>query len=116
LKVYPVSRINIKGLYFIETDDLGRYLGYQIDEYENSLILVDHYVFAAGYSGKFIVEIQHPKKQDGMSVGSSYYIIPFHDTYTNSPQDGIIGPLTLKEYNMKKYELKIDHVIWKEFN
>jgi len=112
----PPSRINIKGRYFIDTDDFGRYLGYQVDNQENSIILVDEYVFAAGYSDKFIVAIQHPKKRDGMSIDSNYYIVPFHSNFTYFAQDGIIGPLTLKEYNIKKDELKIDHLTWRKFN
>jgi len=113
----PASRINIKGRYFLETDDFGKYIvGYQVDEHENFLILVDVYVFAAGYNDKFIVAIQHPKTREGMSVDSNYYIVPFHSEYTNSPQDGIIGPLTLKEYTIKKDELKIDHLTWRKFN
>jgi hypothetical protein len=112
----PASRINITGRYFLETDDLGRYVGYQTDQEEISLTLVDHYVFAAGYTDKYIVAIQHPKTREGVSVDSNYYIVPFHREYTYSPQDGIIGPLTLKEYTIKKDELKIDHLIWRKFN
>lgn len=110
------SPIKIKGRYFLENDDLGIYLGYQTDKPEISLTLVDHYVIAAGYSDKFIVAIQHPKTKDGMSVDSDYYIVPFYDKYTYSPQDGIIGPLTLNEFNIKKDELKIDHLTWVKFN
>jgi hypothetical protein len=113
----PPARINIKGRYFLESDDYGKYIvGYQVDEHENFQILVDVYVFAAGFNDKFIIAIQHPKEFHGMSTDSNYYIVPFHSAYTYSPQDGIIGPLTPKEFNMKKSELKIDHLIWREFN
>jgi hypothetical protein len=112
----PVLRVNIKGRYFLETDDLGKYLGYEVDEDKNCLTLVDHYVFAAGYSDKFIVAIQHPKTNEGMSADSNYYIVPFHSDYTDSPQDGIVGPLTLKEYNLKKDQLRVGPITWKKLD
>ena len=97
------ARVNIKGSYFLESDDYRKYIvGYQVDERASFLILVDVYVFAAGYSESFIVAIQHPKTRKGIGTDSSYYIIPFHKDYTFSPQDGIIGPLTFNDYNKKK--------------
>lgn len=111
------ARVNIKGRYFLESDDYGKYIvGYQVDERENFLILVDVYVFAAGYNDKFIVAIQHPKTRAGIGTDSSYYIIPFHKDYTYSPQDGIIGPLNFKEYDLKKEQLGIRNIYGLKLN
>ena len=68
------------------------------------------YVFTAGNSDKFIVAIQHPKTDSGMSVDSNYYIVPFHNKYTYSPQDGVIGPLTFEEYKIKKKQLEVGEI------
>jgi|SRR6185312_5134300 len=103
----------IKGRYCLESDDYGKYiLGYEVDSNKNFQVLVDVYVFAAGYSNKFIVAIQHPKTRDGMSADSNYYIIPFHEKFTYYAQDGILGPLTAKEYNQKKAQLGIGQITW----
>jgi|SRR5579872_6887080 len=104
--------INIKGRYFLENDDLGRYLGYQTNQPEISLVLVDHYVFAAGYNDNFIVAIQHPQKSSGESVDSNYYIVPFRNKFTYSPRDGIIGPLTFEAYKLKMEQLGIGQITW----
>jgi hypothetical protein len=111
----PSSRINIKGRYFADIGDGGRYLGYQTAREGLDIGLVEN-VFAAGYCEKFIVAIKHPYRLHGVSVDSNYYIIPFHKEYTMSPQDGTIGPFTPQEFELKKAQLGIGQVIWKKLN
>lgn len=108
-----MGNIDIKGRYFLKKEDGKNFvIGYKINEDNDFLILVDLYVYETGYNDNYIVAIQHPKIENKMSGDTNYYIIPIYNNFTYSPKNGIIGPLTWKEYNIKKRELKINKINW----
>ncbi|MDR2809097.1 MAG: DUF3997 domain-containing protein [Tannerellaceae bacterium] len=67
-------------------------------------------VFAAGYNDDFIIVKQHPLSCLTMNVNrnvTNYYIIPLKYKVHDWPYENRIGPLSEKEFQAKRKELKI---------
>jgi len=97
--------------YLITTDNYNKdiYIGYKLKTGDFVGVLPST-VFSIGNNEKYIVAKQHPFVFP-VKVDSTinYYIIPIiRDTLF--PENGILGPLTLEEFQMKKEELGIINV------
>jgi len=69
-------------------------------------------IFAVGQNDGFIIAKQHPKvSPTGMDKAViNYFIIPFKNKVSQSPEKNIYGPLTLKEFEQKRKELNIENL------
>jgi hypothetical protein len=67
-------------------------------------IIIDQTVFAVGFNENYIIVKQHPYNNRTIT---NYYIVPIYKEETLFPEKGILGPLTLEQFNEKKKELKL---------
>lgn len=80
-------------------------LGYSVSDDNSSFVdVVRETVFAAGYDDNFIILKQHPRNNRSII---NYYIVPIYKEFTSSPERGVIGALTLEQFNEKRKDLNI---------
>ncbi|NEW85145.1 MAG: DUF3997 domain-containing protein [Mariniphaga sp.] len=107
-----VIKKNIVGNYYLiatdTEDDLG--LAYhEPEDGQNYATIVDATVFTIGFNDKFINVKQHPRtfpNPPDLNI-TNYYILPLKKGMDWKIKNGLIGPLTLDEFNEKRKELNI---------
>lgn len=103
----------ILGNYYLTTTDGFQnniYIDFKL-ETGNFVGVVSSCVFSVGYNQKYIIAKQHPFSYPA-NVDSSltnYYILPVHNK-TLKPDSGVLGPLTLEEFQFKRRELRIKDI------
>lgn len=106
-----LSDDNIIGPYYLVAVDGNdnMTLSYSVNEDNSSFVgLVKPCVFAAGYNNKYIFIKQHPVLNDKFEKRiTNYYFVPIYKKNDYFPEIGIIGPLTLGQFNEKRKELNI---------
>ena len=92
--------------YFVEVDTRENMsLGYCVNDDNSSFVdVVGETVFAVGYDDKYIIAKQHPSNNRAVT---NYYIVQIYKEFNYSPEKGVIGALTLKQFNEKRKELGI---------
>ncbi|MFI5196425.1 MAG: hypothetical protein ACHQD8_04985 [Chitinophagales bacterium] len=98
---------NIFGNYFlVARDDVGQLsLAYHETGIESIYgIVIAQTVFAVGYNEHYIIVKQHP---DGDKQITNYYILPIKKGMDWGTKNGLIGPLTLEQFNEKRIALNI---------
>ncbi|MFO0478187.1 MAG: hypothetical protein ACK50L_05345 [Bacteroidota bacterium] len=92
--------------YFVAVDARENMsLGYSVNDDNSSFVdVVGETVFAAGYDDKYIILKQHPSNNRAIT---NYYIVPIYKEFNYSPEKGVIGALTLEQFNEKRKELNI---------
>ena len=106
------SSIKIIGRYSLGSDEEGDsyILSYKIDK-DAELVLVDAYVYAIGLDSNFMILKRYPKNNGSITrTQTYYYIVPIYKNFTYSPEKGIIGPMPLEEFNLKRKELGIQNI------
>lgn len=102
-----MGRYNLFAIDLIE--DMS--LGYEFcDQKGDYYYIVGPTVFSIGYNNKFIIVKQHPFDENTNTINRNivnYFIVPVHNDTTQSPKVGVIGPLTIVEFNAKRKELNI---------
>lgn len=107
----------IENYFIIAGDDpseafLAYHVSRPVDSEESMLYgsIIGATVFAVGHNDKFIIAKQHPRTFPGPPDKSitNYYILPFLEGMDWETKNGLIGPLTLEEFNRKRNELEID--------
>ena len=83
--------------------DTDMSLSYKLKD-GNYVGIVDQTVFSVGFNDDYIIAKQHP---DNDHNTINYFILPIIKNYTYSPDDGLIGPLTMKQFETKTKELGI---------
>jgi hypothetical protein len=71
--------------------------------------IIDGTVFAVGYNEKYIIVKQHPwtfPNQTNNGV-TNYFILPLSKGFNWKTNNGLIGPLTLEQFNEKRKALNI---------
>jgi hypothetical protein len=69
--------------------------------------IIEQTVFAVGFSKEYIIAKQHPANK----AITNYYILPVHSNKrTWGDNHGLIGPLTLEEFERKEKELMIKNL------
>jgi len=82
-------------------------IGYEIDKNGNTVDVVSETIFSIGNNDKYIIAKQHPNRNKNIV---NYYIIPIYKEFTYSPEKGLIGPLSLNQFETKRKELKISNL------
>ena len=99
---------NIVGNYYLTAPDDDEQLGltYRYPGDENGYGgIIEQTVFAVGFNKQFIIAKQHPPNKEI----TNYFILPYNLNKEPKNED-LIGPLTLKEFEQKKKELKIENL------
>ena len=101
-----VSEDKVVGRYYLVAVDYvkeGTSLNFQLDN-NSSYGVVNETVFAVGYNDKYIIVKQHPANNKAIT---NYYIVPIYKENTLWAEKGVIGALTLEQFNEKRKELNI---------
>jgi hypothetical protein len=96
--------------YLIKMDyaDENLEVSYKLED-ENYVGVVGPIVFAVGFNDEFIIVKQHPTNF-GDTINRSitdYYIIPLKFKVHDWPDENKIGPMTYKQFLMKREDLNI---------
>jgi len=103
---------SIVGNYFLiatdTEDDLGLCYHEPSDD-QNYGTIIDATIFAIGFNDKFIIVKQHPRNFPNPPNENitNYYILPIQKGMDWKSKNGLIGPITLEQFNTKKRELNI---------
>ncbi|WP_293050947.1 DUF3997 domain-containing protein [Paludibacter sp.] len=91
-------------------DDLE--LNYREEEVNNSGTIIDAMVFAIGYNDKYMIVKQHPRTFPNPpdTAKTNYYILPLRKGMNWRTRNGLMGPLTLQQFNDKCKELNIVNI------
>ena len=95
-----------------DTDDQAALSFHTDDSGDIYSTIVDATVFAEGHNNKYMVLKQHPYK---FTIGTNktitnYFILPLLKTMDWKTKNGLMGPLTLDEFNKKRKELNIEYI------
>lgn len=66
--------------------------------------VLEETIFAVGFNDNYIIAKQHPSNNRAIT---NYYIVPIYKENILSPEKGVIGALTLEQFNEKRRELNI---------
>lgn len=96
--------------YFVATD-VGEAcnLSYKKSDEDNYGTVIEATVFAVGYNDKFMIVKQHPRTFPNPPDKkiTNYYILPLKKDMDWKNKNGLIGPLTLEQFNEKRKDLNI---------
>jgi hypothetical protein len=94
------------GNYYLTATDVEEQmsLSYQVSD-SGYAGIIEETVFAVGYNKEYIIAKQHPANKEI----TNYYILPIKNGDLPKNED-LIGPLTQKEFEQKKEELKIKNL------
>lgn len=101
-----VSEYKVVGRYYLVAVDYvkeGTSLNFQLDD-NSSYGVVKETVFAVGFNESYIIAKQHPSNNRAIT---NYFIVPIYTENTLWAEKGVIGPLTLEQFNEKRKELNI---------
>jgi hypothetical protein len=95
--------------YFVAADTKDNTsLGYSINDDNSSFVdVVGETVFSVGYNNRYIIVKQHLTNN---KKNTNYYIVPIYIKFNYSPEKGVIGPLSVDEFNTKSKELHIEDI------
>lgn len=107
------EREQITGNYYLTTTDNYNkdvYIDYELEN-GDFLGVIPFMVFSIGFDEKYIITKQHAFDSSPRvdSVKINYYIIPIYHS-TLSPEKGVLGPLTSREFELKRVELGISNI------
>ena len=106
-----INKNQIIGRYYlvaVDTDD-NMTIGYEIDKNGNTVDVAGETIFSVGNNDKYIIAKQHPNRNKSIV---NYFIIPIYKEFTYSPEKGLIGPLSLRQFEVKRKELNISNLIF----
>jgi hypothetical protein len=101
-----VSDEQVVGRYYLVAMDYVKEetsLSYKLED-GNYVGVVDKTIFAVGFNDNYIIAKQHPSNNRAIT---NYYIVPIYKENTLSPEKGLIGALTLEQFNEKRKEFNI---------
>jgi hypothetical protein len=105
----PDTLRQITGDYFLIAIDSEEQLALSWQDPHGSMYfpIVESTVFAVGYDENYIVAKQHPK--DLIDI-TNYFILPIKNVAADTSINGLIGPLTLHEFEQKRKELNLEQL------
>ena len=108
---FAVKKHVVENYYLIATDaEEALDLSYHESSDGNNFgTIIDATVFAIGYNDKYIIAKQHPRTFPNPPDKkiTNYYILPLKKGMDWKSKNGLIGPLTLEQFNEKCIELNI---------
>ena len=101
----------IENYYLIASDEVyGTCLSYHEDTEESNYgCVIEAAVFAVGCNDKYMIVKQHPRTFPNPPDKkiTNYYILPLKKEMDWRSKNGLVGPLTLEQFNEKRKELNI---------
>jgi hypothetical protein len=84
-----------------------------VDE-DNYNVIIDAKVFAIGYNEKYMIVKQHPRTFPNPpdTAKTNYYILPLRKGMNWRAKNGLMGPLSLQQFNDKKKVLNIENLVF----
>jgi hypothetical protein len=100
---------HITGDYFLIAADVEEQLtlSCQLTSGSTYSHIIESTVFAIGYDENYIIAKQHPK--DLIDI-TNYFILPIKNVAVDTVEKGLIGPLTLQEFEQKRKELNLEQL------
>jgi hypothetical protein len=83
------------------------------DDWANYGELVPATVFAVGYNNEYMIVKQHPLLSFTNAIDkttTNYYILPILKTIDWSTKNGLMGPLSLEDFDQWRKELRIENI------
>lgn len=102
---FAVKEEIMPNYFLIATDDINE-LGLSYHEDTDGDVygtLIDATVIAVGFNDKYIIVKQHLNNSKGMN----YYILPIKKGMNWRTNNGMLGPLSLNQFEVKRKELNI---------
>ena len=114
---FAIKKKIIDNYYIVAGDDdadatLSYHASKPKDTYGGTLFggaIIEATVFAAGYNDNYIIAKQHPRvfpNPPNKSI-TNYYILPLKKEMNWRTKNGLIGPLTLEQFNKQRKKLGI---------
>jgi len=103
-------RDNFLGNYYLVAPDADEQTALSYHEQSDGLAygdVISATVFAIGYSKTFIIAKQHPNYNKQIV---NYFILPVRKGFDWKTKNGLIGPLTSKQFEQKKTDLRIQDI------
>ena len=105
----------ITGNYYLTAPDAGEQcrLSYNEDDGSpNYGDIISETVFAVGFNDNYMIVKQHPTILNNFEdkTITNYYILPLKKGMNWYNKNGLVGPLTLTQFNNKRKELKIEDI------
>ena len=101
----------IENYYLVAADDSeGTILSYHDSSDGNNYSgIIEATVFAVGYNDNYMIVKQHPcvLPHSPDKKITNYYILPLKNGMDWKTKNGLVGPLTLEQFNEKRKELNI---------
>jgi hypothetical protein len=100
-------RQNFLGNYYLVAPDIDEQTSLSYHETSDGSAygdVIKATVFAVGYNSKYIIAKQHPY---GDKHITNYFILPVKNGFNWKNNNGLMGPLTINEFNQKQIELNI---------
>jgi len=98
------------GNYYLVAPDLDEQTSLSYHDPKDSLVypsIIEATVFAVGYNKNYIIAKQHP---NGDKHITNYFILPVKSGFNWKDNNGLLGPLTLNQFNQKTLELNIKSI------
>jgi hypothetical protein len=99
--------------YLINLEDGCKMLSYQDSTTSVYPEIISESVFAVGYNKNYIIAKQHPGNYRNIT---KYFIIPITHKFDWRTNNGMIGPLTLEEFNKKQKDLNLEKIEFKIYD
>ena len=102
-----IIKENFFGNYFLTAPDTEEQLAlsyHDINDKDNYPTLIEETVFAVGYNETYIIVQQHPGRNKRVT---NFYILPIKKGMDWKTKNGLIGPMTLEQFNEKRRTLNI---------
>lgn len=84
-------------------------LSYSVDNDNSTVGVVSKTVFSVGYNDEYIIVKQHPLNNRKII---NYFIVPIYKSINYSPEKGVIGPLSLKQFEENRKDLNISNILF----
>jgi len=103
----------VVGNYYMVATDTGEQCGLSYKDSDSGYGgVIRACVYAVGFNDNYIIAKQHPYEH-GKELDKSitnYFILPLKRGMNYRTMNGLIGPLTMAEFNQKSKELSIDNL------
>jgi hypothetical protein len=109
-------RFRFLGNYYLVAPDIDEQTSLSYHESSDGLVygdVIKATVFAVGYNNAYIIAKQHP---DGNRRITNYFILPVKKEFNWKTNNGLMGPMTLNQFEKMQLSLDIKSIQFKIFD
>jgi hypothetical protein len=103
---------SILGNYYLTAPDVDKQLSLSYHENSDGGIygtIIEETVFAVGINKGYIIAKQHPSNNRNIT---NYFILPIKKGFDWTTKNGLIGPLTINQFNDVRKDLRLGQTIY----